>query len=93
MGMWTTPNQDTLAETLKAFSEAAHKRFHHSHSYEAGYLQSVLVHYIQHLPKRIQKQLIADMVEATQKQERVLLEREAAGENGFFVEQVQRPCD
>jgi hypothetical protein len=93
MGMWTTPNQDTLADVLKAFSEAAHKRFHHSHSYEAGYLQSVLVHYIQHMPKRVQKQLIADMIEATQKQERVLNERRAAGENGFFVEQVQRPCD
>ena len=75
MGMWTTENQDTLSDVLKAFSKAAHQRFHHSHAYEAGYLQSVLVHYIQHLPKRVQKQLIADMVEATQKQERVLIER------------------
>ena len=75
MGMWTTQNQDTLRDVLKAFSEAAHQRFHHSHAYEAGYLQSVLVHYIQHMPKRVQKQLIADMVEATQKQERVLIER------------------
>jgi hypothetical protein len=93
MGMWTTPNQDTLSDVLKAFSGAAYERFHHSHAYEAGYLQSVLIHYIQHLPKRVQKQLIEDMVDAAQKQERALLERRAAGENGFFVERVQRPCD
>ena len=75
MGMWTTENQDTLADVLRAFSEVAHQRFHHSHAYEAGYLQSVLIYYIKHLPKRMQKQLIADMVEATQKQEQILIER------------------
>ena len=75
MGMWTTPNQDSLNIVLKKFSEAAHQRYHHSHAYEAGYLQRVLVHYIQHLPKRIQKQLIADMVEATRRQEQALIDR------------------
>ena len=75
MGMWTTENQDTLADVLRAFSEVAHQRFHHSHAYEAGYLQSVLIYYIKHLPKRMQKQLISDMVEATQKQERAVIER------------------
>jgi hypothetical protein len=75
MGMWTTENQDTLADVLRKFSEAAHQRYHHSHAYEAGYLQSVLIYYIKHLPKRVQKQLIRDMVEATQKQEKVLVER------------------
>ena len=77
MGMWTTPNQDTLSLVLKKFSEAAHQRYHHSHAYEAGYLQSVLVHYIQHMPKRVQKQLIADMVDATRRQEQALIERMA----------------
>jgi len=75
MGMWTTPNQDSLNIVLKKFSEAAHQRYHHSHAYEAGYLQSVLVHYIQHMPKRVQKQLIADMVDATRRQEQALMER------------------
>jgi len=77
MGMWTTPNQDSLNIVLKKFSEAAHQRYHHSHAYEAGYLQSVLVHYIQHMPKRVQKQLIADMVDATRRQEQALIERMA----------------
>ncbi|NCX45364.1 MAG: hypothetical protein EBW74_13195, partial [Betaproteobacteria bacterium] len=49
-----------VLRTMAEFSEAAHQRYHHSHAYEAGYLQSVLVHYIQHMPKRVQKQLIAD---------------------------------
>lgn len=77
MGMWTTPNQDSLNIVLKKFSEAAHQRYHHSHAFEAGYLQSVLIYYMQHLPARKQKQLIADMVEATRRQEQALIERMA----------------
>ena len=42
MGMWTTDNQDTLSDVLRAFSDAARLNYG-SHSFEAGYLQSVII--------------------------------------------------
>ena len=42
MGMWTTDNQDTLSLVLKSFSDAARENYG-SHSFESGYLQSVLI--------------------------------------------------
>lgn len=68
MGMWTTENQDTMSLVLRAFSEAAHKNYG-SHSYESGYLQSVIISLVPLLPKRQQKVLIEDMVRAAKKQE------------------------
>lgn len=68
MGMWTTDNQDTMSLVLKAFSEAARKNYD-GHSFEAGYLQSVIISVLPDLPKRKQKILIDDMVRAAQKQE------------------------
>ena len=74
MGMWTTDNQDTLNIVLKAFSEAA-KQNYGNHSFEAGYLQSVIISILPDLPKRKQKVLIDDMVRATQKQEKQVIEK------------------
>ena len=74
MGMWTTDNQDTMNIVLKAFSEAAHKNYG-SHSYESGYLQSVIISLVPLLPKRQQKVLIEDMVRAAQKQEQELVKK------------------
>ncbi len=68
MGMWTTENQDTMSLVLRAFSEAAHKNYG-THSFEAGYLQSVIISLVPLLPKRQQKVLIEDMVRAAKKQE------------------------
>ena len=68
MGMWTTENQDTMSLVLRAFSEAARKNYD-GHSFEAGYLQSVIVSLVPLLPKRQQKVLIEDMVRAAKKQE------------------------
>ncbi len=73
MGMWTTDNQDTMQVVLKAFSEAAHKNYN-GHSFEAGYLQSLVVSMVPFLPKRVQKTFIDDMVRAAQKQERQYLD-------------------
>ena len=72
MGMWTTDNQDTLSLVLRAFSEAARENYG-SHSFESGYLQSVIVSLVPLLPKRQQKVLIDDMVRATQKQEQEVI--------------------
>ena len=69
MGMWTTDNQDTMKIVLKAFQDAAYKNYG-SHSFSAGYLESVIVSLVPLLPKRAQKTLIEDMVRATQKQEK-----------------------
>ncbi len=72
MGMWTTDNQDTMQVVLKAFSEAAHKNYE-THAFEAGYLQSVVVSMMPHLPKRVQKVFIDDMVRAAQRQEKEVI--------------------
>lgn len=74
MGMWTTENQDTMSLVLRAFSEAANKNYG-SHSFEAGYLQSVIVSLVPLLPKRQQKVLIEDMVRAAKKQEAQVVEK------------------
>ena len=74
MGMWTTDNQDTLSLVLRSFSEAAHKNYG-SHSYESGYLQSVIISLVPLLPKRQQKVLIEDMVRAAKKQEQELVKK------------------
>ncbi len=80
MGMFTTENQDTMKIVLRAFSDAAGKAYpgiygHNSHAFEAGYLQSMVVEMLPHLPKRMQKIFIDDMVRATQKQEKLAIER------------------
>lgn len=74
MGMWTTDNQDTMSVVLKAFSEAARKNYG-SHDFEAGYLQSLVVSMLPNMPKRMQKIFIDDMVRATQKQEKAVIEK------------------
>ena len=74
MGMWTTDNQDTMQVVLKAFSEAARQNYD-GHAFEAGYLQSVVVSMMPHLPKRVQKVFIDDMVRATQRQEKQMIEK------------------
>lgn len=74
MGLFTSENQDTMKIVLRAFSEAARKNYG-SHSFEAGYLESVVVDMLPHLPKRMQKVFINDMVRATQKQERQVIEK------------------
>ena len=74
MGMWTTENQDTMSLVLRAFSEAAHKNYN-GHSFEAGYLQSVIISLVPLLPKRQQKVLIEDMVRAAKKQEAQVIEK------------------
>ena len=74
MGMWTTDNQDTMQVVLRAFGESARKNYD-SHSFEAGYLQSLCVQMLPHLPKRMQKMFIEDMVRATQRQEKQLIEK------------------
>jgi hypothetical protein len=76
MGMWTTDNQDTMKIVLRAFGDASHKNYG-SHSFEAGYLESVIISILPGLPKRQQKILIEDMVRATQKQEQEVLKKMA----------------
>lgn len=80
MGMWTTDNQDTMKIVLRAFSDAAGRNYpgfggFQSHAFEAGYLQSLIVDMLPHLPKRLQKQFIDDMVRATQKQEKEVVDK------------------
>ncbi len=76
MGMWTTDNQDTMQVVLRAFSDAARKNYD-THSFEAGYLQSLVVSMIPHMPKKMQKVFIDDMVRATQKQEKEVIAKMA----------------
>ena len=72
MGLFTSQNQDTMKIVLRAFGDASHKNYG-SHSFEAGYLESVIISLVPLLPKRQQKILIDDMVRATQKQEKEVI--------------------
>jgi len=77
MGMWTTENQDTLSDVLKAFDQAA-KASHdapYGYAYQAGYLNSVIISLVPDLPKRVQKRLIEDMIKATQRLEKLAIDR------------------
>lgn len=74
MGMWTTENQDTFGIVLKAFSEAARQNYG-DHAFEAGYLQSLAVQMLAQMPKKMQKVFIEDMVRATKKQEKAVIEK------------------
>ena len=74
MGLFTTENQDTMKIVLKAFGEAVHKNYG-SHSFEAGYLESLVVEMLPFLPKRMQKVFIEDMVRATKKQEKEVIDK------------------
>ena len=72
MGLFTTENQDTMKIVLKAFGEATYNNYG-SHSYEAGYLESLVVEMLPNLPKRMQKVFIDDLVRATKKQEQAVI--------------------
>ena len=74
MGLFTSENQDTMKIVLRAFGEATHKNYG-SHSYEAGYLESMIVEMLPFVPKRMQKAFIEDMVRATKKQEQQVIEK------------------
>ena len=75
MGMWTTENQDTMKIVLKAFQDAAYDNYG-SHSFAAGYLESLVVSMLPNLPKRMQKVFIEDMVRATKKQEQEVINKQ-----------------
>lgn len=72
MGMWTTDSQDTMKIVLRAFGDASHKNYG-SHSFEAGYLESLVVQMLPFMPKRVQKSFVEDMVRATKKQEQEVI--------------------
>ena len=74
MGLFTSENQDTMKIVLRAFGEASHKNYG-SHSFEAGYLESVVVEMLPYMPKRMQKVFIEDMVRATKKQEKAVIDK------------------
>ena len=74
MGLFTSENQDTMKIVLKAFNDAAYQRYD-THSYSAGYLESLVVEMLAHTPKRYQKALIQSMVGVTQRLEREVIER------------------
>jgi hypothetical protein len=77
MGMWTTDNQDALNDVLKAFDQAS-KAAHdapYGYAYQAGYLNSVIISLVPDLPKRVQKRLIEDMIKATQRLEKLAIDR------------------
>lgn len=78
MGMWTTENQDTLADVLRAFANAA--RAAHGtdgFAYEAGFLQSTVISMLKDLPRREQKALILEFRQVTQKLEKIAVDKRA----------------
>jgi len=61
-------NQDTMRDVLKSFNDAAYANYG-THSYGAGYLESLVVEMLFHCPKRYQKSLISSMKAVTERQQ------------------------
>jgi len=59
---------------LRAFSDASQKNYG-SHSYAAGYLESMVVQMMPFMPKRVQKSFVEDVIRAVQKQEKEVVEK------------------
>jgi hypothetical protein len=74
--MFRTENQETFRIVLKAFGDAARENYN-GHAFEAGYLQSLAVQMLGMMPKKYQKAFIDDMVRATQKQEKEVIDKRA----------------
>lgn len=83
MGMWTTANQDEFDAVLKDFDCAVRENYgdENCFPFQAGYLRSLCVEMLASMPKRKQKQLIADMIRAAQRQRAEKLARD----KGIFV--------
>ena len=72
MGMWTTENQDTMSAALDKFSAAGSRAY--DYAFTTGYLQSLVVEMLPHLPKRKQRELINQLtVSAAKLDQRVIL--------------------
>jgi hypothetical protein len=74
MGMWTTENQDTLADVLRSFGKAG-REVYGDYAFEAGYLNSLAIEMLKYLPKRQQKEIINDLIRGTQKLEQRVIDR------------------
>jgi hypothetical protein len=74
MGMWTTDSQDTMKIVLRAFGDASHRNYG-SHSFAAGYLESLVVQMMPFMPKRVQKSFVEDLVRATKRQEQEVVNK------------------
>jgi len=61
-----------MRDVLKAFGDASHANYG-THSYAAGYLESLVVEMLYHCPKRYQKSLIRSMTAMTERQEQEAL--------------------
>jgi hypothetical protein len=80
MGQFTSANQDTFSDVLKAFSTAAGMNYPSSlggpgYAYQAGYFESLCNEMFGYLTKKRQKQLIEDMTRATQNQQHILISK------------------
>jgi len=69
-----TENQETLNNVLKCFSDSA-SRYYKSYGFEAGYLESVIIHLLPKLSKKNQKELIESMLKSAQEIEQKLVEK------------------
>jgi hypothetical protein len=76
MGMWTTENQDTLADVLRAFGKAG-REVYGDYAFEAGYLNSLAIEMLKYVPKRQQKEIIDSLIRSTQKLEKRAIEKMA----------------
>ena len=69
--MFHTDNQVEFKQALRKFTEAAYQNYG-SHSYSAGYLESLAVQMLALMSKREQKGFIDSMTQAAKKQQKEL---------------------
>lgn len=78
--MKSIENQEEFRAAIKAFSNAAGQNYPDSHggfgyAYQAGYLSSLCVELLSHLPQHLQRQHIEAMNTAAEKHRREIIER------------------
>ena len=74
--MWTTANQTEMRDLLTIFSKD-NREIYGNHAYSAGFLESMIVTMLPLLPKRAQKDFIADMQRETIRTKTQLIERQS----------------
>lgn len=79
--MWTTNNQVEMTEQLKTFVRSSHAHYG-EYAYAAGFMESMITQMLPHMPKRVQKDFIADVQRANN---RILVRQlEALQEDQIF---------
>lgn len=86
-------NQEEFRAAIKSFSTAAGQNYPSSpgvpgYAYQAGYLGSLCVELLSHLPEHLQRRHIEDMNAAAEKQRREIINRNDRTYESYYASHV-----